>query len=366
MEKFSFNCYRFSFRTFLIISAFLGLFPVQNPFRKLHEIKFSFLSIFLVISLATFIYSGAVITEISTHQASLVGTNITLSQKIINYSAITSTYIALFIVRLASFLYCQQTLDMIQMLYAIKVKVKAARINKFIPKENIPALRWFLGASIIGASTVTGLNLYTSISIFQTPVEFLFGLKSLPKQAFLARILFAAVDLLTNQSLTFAFIFVMFAGTALVQAQNGVASILEAGFQPYSHTSASYNEEAGKSPFPIIVETSGGHKEQMELALEEWGFQELFLYLKRTFEIYSAVGGWYMLALLFYAVMDIVKAFSSLTFPDVSLSRNLISILEGFALVLVFAMFGEFIESEIEGSKERILNAVGRLGISKE
>ncbi|CAG7727786.1 unnamed protein product [Allacma fusca] len=341
-------------RAFLIISALMGMFPVQNPFRRIPDITSSFLSIFILISLLSFFYPILVFSDTLRIQLARLNSP-ALSDKIILYSSGASVYVTVMIIRLVAIIYYRQTLEMLQILYGIQRKF--GTLQRFNVKSSPVRCRWFLVIAAVGATTFMGAVISTLPKFFQHGPEILQLFRFTPTTPTLAGILFGIVELLTVFCLIYGLIFIIFTGSALAQTQETLGAILISLIERSFIGSCRMGADKCLVPIIWVQSSSGGDKNGPSVDLDiKLSFPELFQQMKRAFSLYSCVGGWYILALLFYGVMAIIKAFCELAFANMGKSRtSLFTLLVGVFIVLFFTLFGEFVEREVRTFKNSTL-----------
>ncbi|CAG7816000.1 unnamed protein product [Allacma fusca] len=352
-------------RGFLIISALMGMFPVQNPFRRIPDITSSFLSIFILISVLSFIYPIFVSSDLLRIQLARQNSP-ALSDKIIFYSSGASMYVAVMIIRLSAFIYYRQTLEMLQILYGIQLKL--GTFQRFNVKSSPVRCKWFLVITVVGSTTFMGAIITGFPNLFQHGPEILQMFRFTPTNPMLAGILFVMIEFLTGFCLIYGLIFIIFTGSALAQTQETLGAILISLIERSFIGSCRMGADKSLVPIAWVQSLSGGDKNSPRMDLDlKLSFPELFKQMKRAFSLYSCVGGWYVLALLFYGVMLIIKGFCALAFSNVEDSGlGLITLLVGVFLVFFFTLFGEFMEREMTGSQARIQDSVGTFATMNE
>ncbi|CAG7815998.1 unnamed protein product [Allacma fusca] len=340
--------FELSSRGLLIPSAILGFFPVVNPFRKIPEMKCSFFSIFTLISLITFAYPLALVTEI--YITSVDVSQAELSEKIIYYSTATSVYFAVIVIRISGILNCQKTLELVQILYGIKGKLEIFRFHLQFKKKRNPVIK-FIVVSVIGTAAFMGTVLYNISSVFDIPAQILFNYKSLPKIVIVAQCVLVGITLVANLTLVYGFVFVFYFGCVLNQVQDSVATMLEVLLEQSYITSGRLITDKNFS-VPIFVGAPPGSDYGTNTSMRR-AFPELFKEMKTAFRLYSIIAGWYILGILFFAIMEIIKSFCKLAFADAAASLSLGNIMTGVFIVLMFATFGQFMEFEFVVPKKK-------------
>ncbi|CAG7819528.1 unnamed protein product [Allacma fusca] len=337
------------FRVFLIFSTFAGLFPVKNPFRKIQEIQYGAINAFTLASAVIFIYCAIVITDFSTNDMFLSDETV-LSKKIIFYTGITSSYVNTFIIRITAFVYCQRTLELIKILDWIFQKLKFS--NGFDLKRKSQTVPWIVISLTLGLTIFVICSAYATFELASMPQEVLYKLKSLSGIDILARVLITFEDQISSLPMFFAVVFVLVVGCVLVEAHTSLSDILVSALETQSMDGL---QGAGGLFRKHVLLLAIRNENQCPPKNFECRFKcdirrdfpQLIQLVRKCFEIYSTVGGWYIFGLLFVAVMDIVNAFSDFTFMDFDKLRNLCWMVLGIYHIIMLALFGEFMEHQV-------------------
>ncbi|CAG7712674.1 unnamed protein product [Allacma fusca] len=203
-------------------------------------------------------------------------------------------------------------------------------------------------------------SVYATIELASFRSEDLNQLKTLSGINVLAQILMGLVDQLSSLPIFLALFFVLTVGYSLILIQSELTNLLLLAFEE-----AFPKTGEGRSDKNYVIEIKCGSEEGFrpeKNASKE--FPVLFQQIKHLFEIYSTVGGWYILGLLCCAVMDIVNSFSDFSSAEFGNFRRVGWMVLGCYHVVVLAVFGEFMNCQRNKSAQSVSDALGQLPLS--
>ncbi|CAG7821835.1 unnamed protein product [Allacma fusca] len=342
-------------RLLLAVLALLGLFPVRNHFGKLNQLKFSYRNIFFPISVLWLLQPTILVSDIIINKSLLQTLQVKeLSKKITYYATVTSIYISNNIIRLAAIFYCQDTVKLVQILnedFGLPKSIRGVFKSRRGLKIGVKLLCFVLtGAAATGFFLITrSMEIYSD---FEIPDERLQGLKTVPNIPVVGRLFIFMADLLILTALAFAFIFILVFGCILVQVQHHVCLILLQEFEKLDTTVVTQSDT-------VLAPVDFVYKRFDNDILHCPDIPRLLESMKNLFELYGVIGGWYAIGVIFFALTEIINNTSGFAFDDFKLSTSITLFIEGVALILFLATFGEFLQVEIEKSIEVIADAMG-------
>ncbi|CAG7702235.1 unnamed protein product, partial [Allacma fusca] len=235
----------------------------------------------------------------------LVTSGATLAEKLTHYCGTLAFWNSLFH-RIIAVVYCQSTLELIQILDSLSRKINGIKRSEGVVYKSKIQFRWIIFVYLMG------------VSIF-----------------------IISVDQLVILPVFSAFTLVLLAGCVLTRIQDDLSSIIVSSLEKLQFGRVP-QQQKNSLQRQILVQTVV--KDDLEISTNLSEFPEIFEQLQRAFNIYSVLAGWNILIALF----------------DVGWLAF------GVYQILVLAMFGEFMASKVEKCKERVSDALGMLNLERE
>lgn len=311
-----------------ILGGFLGFVPVSNLFGDIRKTKFSFCSIFTLISLSQLaspiLYNFCTLAGLLSASEELKRTEAFILVMLIPADCFSCT-----VTRISTSINCGNAIKL--MLDAVEMK-RQMTCAGFQRRRSKWSKRFFL---LVCAAWVLAIFAHTMFIIMTGPEMD----KGSEYNAWLYPLtVIAMLSMETAQA--YALVFTLTCGVYLLDLQDALGQLLCAELQGTV-------EQVPVLAVATRAASNNGRSVENDENQTKPRFFEQFKTLKSLFSAYDSIAGWYVLALLVVMVAGLTQAVCYVVFRRSSLSENVGVLLESASAILLLAFFGEFVQNEV-------------------